>query len=89
MERVYSARLRRWNIRRPGFGCTAAAVSMRVSSATASVFNASASGRRAPGGGIMPVRSLRITFSATGAWSTASATSNATRESPPALPRSL
>ena len=53
-------------VRRPGFGCSAAArvdASSRARSTSAS--SASASGRRAPGGGIMPARSLRIIFSAT------------------------
>ena len=65
--RAYSARFSRWNGRQPGFGLSAAAASIRVSSASTNAGCVAASGRRAPGGGIMPARSLRIIFSATSA----------------------
>src|SRR5476649_184864 len=61
----YSERFSRWNGRQPGFGLSAAAASIFVSSDSRNALVVTASGRRAPGGGIMPVRSLRIIFSAT------------------------
>src|SRR6185295_2642307 len=87
--RAYSARLRRWNGRQPGFGDSAAAVSSVVSSASTNELSVAASGRRAPGGGIMPARSLRIIFSPTSAWLVTFAASNEARESSPACPFSL
>ena len=50
---------------------SAAARSMRVSSAAASAVSARRSGRFAPAGGIIPARSLRIIFSTIGALSAA------------------
>ena len=46
---------------------------------------ASPSGRFAPGGGIMPARSLRIIFSVTSPWLAACAASNDASERPPAF----
>jgi hypothetical protein len=69
---------------------TAAALSMVVSSDSASATaRYMARERRAPGGGIMPARSLRIIFSATSACCGASPTTNDASDSPPDFPRSL
>ena len=85
--RAYSTRLSRWNGRRPGLGVTGAAVSMRVSSAAASASSVCSSGRRAPGGGIMPARSLRIIFSAdVGVLGRGGQRRTTASERPPALP---
>ena len=62
---------------------------MRVSSAAVSASMAASSGFFAPGGGIMPARSLRIIFSMTSGCSWARIASKLANESPPALPRSL
>ena len=85
----YSARVRRWNGRQPGFGLLAANSSIRASSAAASWSICAASGRLAPGGGIIPARSLRIIFSMTSGCSWAFIASKLASDSPPALPRSL
>ena len=87
--RWYSARLRRWNGRHPGFGFSAAAASILFSSVSMNDWTTAASGRLAFGGGIMPVRSLRIIFSATSPCSSIVAASKLARVRPPALPRSL
>ena len=50
---------------------------------------AAASGFFAPGGGIMPARSLRIIFSTIAGFSCAFIASQPASERPPALPRSL
>ena len=61
---AYSARLRRWNVRRPGIGTAAALVDLRSSACGRAPASAAGSGRRAAGGGgICPARSLRIIFS--------------------------
>ena len=88
-RRAYSARFMRWKGRRPGLGFSAATRSMRVSSASASPVSTCGSGRRAPGGGIMPSRSLRITFSPMTALSTTLAASNDASDNVPAFARSL
>ena len=85
----YSERVRRWNGRQPGLGWLAANSSMRDSSAAVSDSTAAASGFFAPGGGIMPARSLRIIFSITAGCSCAFMASKPASESPPAWPRSL
>src|SRR5579871_4180225 len=51
--------------------------------------SAAASGRRAPGGGIMPARSLRIIFSPTSACAGASSIAKLASDRPPAFPFSL
>ena len=89
MACAYSARLRRWKGRLPGSGASAAAASRRRSRVSARFSNAAASGRRGPGGGIMPARSLRTIRSATSACSTASRTSNRSRDRLPRSVRSL
>ena len=60
--RSYSGRLRRWNPRGPGFGVEAA-LSMTFSIVWTSSSSVSPAGRRAPGGGMMSARNLRIIFS--------------------------
>src|SRR3954471_25059357 len=52
IARAYSGRLRRWNVRTPGFGLAVAAVSTLVSSVVVSAAEVAASGRDDPGGGI-------------------------------------
>ena len=87
---AYSARFMRWNDRRPGFRFTTATRSTVVSSAVASAVRvAGSSFRDAVRGGIMPVRSLRMTFSVTSACSAALPASNAASDKSPALARSL
>jgi hypothetical protein len=86
IDAAYSARLSRWNVRRPGFGRVTAAASIRVSSAEASAVTTAGSGRSAPAGGIMPARSLRIIFSATSAVWSARAGSNVSSTRPPFAP---
>src|SRR5437773_6377788 len=85
----YSARLSRWNGRQPGFGLSAAAASIFVSSESTNDLMTAGSGRFAFGGGIMPARSLRIIFSATSGCCSTFAVSKPASVSPPALPRSL
>ena len=82
--RAYSARFRRWNVRRPGFGRGSAAASSCASSDAASA----SSGRLGRAlvrrrGGIMPARSLRIIFSATSARCSAFAGSKSSRTRSP------
>ncbi len=86
---AYSARFRRWNGRHPGFGSRAAARSIVVSSAWTNASTRDASGRRAPAGGIMPSRSLRMIFSVMAGVVAAVAASKEASDRPPALPRSL
>src|SRR5215204_4329717 len=62
---------------------------MRDSNDAAMALITAASGRRAPAGGIMPDRSLRIIFSVSSPLSSSLAASKAANEMPPALPRSL
>ena len=65
--RAYSARFRRWNGREPGIGIDARRRDRCASRAPRPARRAvGRSGRRAPGGGIMPARSLRIIFSVIG-----------------------
>ena len=66
-RRAYSARLSRCSATRPGFGFAAAAWSSERSSHDTKPSTAAWSGRRTPGGGIMPPRSFRTTFSHTSA----------------------
>ncbi len=75
MERAYSARLRRWKVRPPGFGLAAAAASIFVSSVVASASRISAGGLLAPLGGIIPARSLWMIFSASSAFAGSAPTS--------------
>ena len=67
---AYSVRFRRRTRRRPGFGVAAAARSSAVSSDAASASYAASSGRGAPCGGIVRVRSLRTTLSQTSGFDT-------------------
>ena len=87
--RWYSARLSRWKGRDPGSKLPSTAESTRISRSLTSAASAASSGRRAPAGGIIPARNLRIIFSVTSVWLLAFDTSKSTSESPPALPRSL
>ena len=59
----YSARFRRCSAGAPGFGAAAAARSIASSIVAAKRSSVARSGRGAPLGGIMPVRTLRTTFS--------------------------
>jgi hypothetical protein len=83
----YSARLSRWNGREPGFGLSAAWRSIRDSNDDTSAAITAGSGFLAPGGGIMPARSLRIIFSVTSPFSSSLAASKDCSVSP--LTRSL
>ena len=83
MARAYSARLRRWNVpaarvrlRRRG------GVHRRLERARSAPRSVAGSGRREPGGGIMPACSLRIIFSASSACCAALAMSNAASDGP-------
>ena len=58
IARAYSARLSRWNVRAPGFGFAAAAVSIVVSRVVTSASKVAASGRAASGGGMNPALQL-------------------------------
>ena len=87
--REYSGRFRRWNVRTPGFGLIADALSTFVSSAPINAAYVAASGRGDAGGGMNPACSLRMTFSATSAFCAPCITSNAASDRPPALPLSL
>ena len=77
---LYSTRLRRCTVVRPGFGSAAAARSSSSSSQPATVSYVAASGRGRPAGGIMPLRSLATTFSQDAAWAGTSAASSASSE---------
>ena len=85
----YSERLRRWNGRQPGLGLSAAAASIFASSVSTKALVVAVSGRRAPGGGIMPARSLRIIFSVTSGCSLTLAASKPASTSSPAFIFSL
>ena len=76
----YSNRFSRWSGGRPGFGRAAAAASSSASSPETKASRVSGAGRRRPGGGIAPLRSLRTTFSqvsapAATAWTSARSSS--------------
>ena len=74
----------------PGLGLLAANSSIRdLERRRRARRSAPSSGRLAPGGGIMPARSLRIIFSMTSGCSCAFIASKLASERPPALPRSL
>src|SRR5579862_945300 len=89
-DRSYSARLSRWNGRRPGFGCSGARASIFVSSDVTSVVTAAASGRRrTSGGGIIPSRSLWIIFSATSGFCSGCSASKLASVSPAVFALSL
>ena len=88
MERAYSARFSRWNVRRPGLGFAYATASILVSRASTSARSVSALGRRAPGGGIIAVRSFRIIFSAISPFCSGDATSNSANVKFPCCRRS-
>ena len=62
---------------------------MLVSSDAAKALSCVAAGRRAPAGGIRPLRSLRITFSQVSAFSAGLVTSILFNASPPDFRRSL
>ncbi len=86
---LYSARFRRWNGRDPGLGFAAASLSIRDSNDDTIAVITAASGRRAPAGGIMPARSLRMIFSVSAGSCTSFAASKPASDRSPALPRSL
>ena len=89
MEREYSARFRRWKVRRPGFGFASHAASSRDSRTAASVRRLSGVGRRTPTGGIIPARSFRTIRSAITALSEAEVTSKVSSDMPPLTRRGL
>ena len=77
---LYSTRLRRCTVVRPGFGSAAAARSNSSSSQPATVSYVTASGRGRPAGGIMPLRSFATTFSHASACAPTSSASSRSRE---------
>ena len=86
----YSVRLRRRSVSvRPGFGAAAAASSSEVSSQDTSAPLSAAEGWGRVDGGMVPVRSLRMTFSQTSAPSCAFATSTCCNDNPAVSSRSL
>ncbi len=85
----YSAWFRRWKVRLPGIGWSAAAASSSASSASTNANSVSPAGRLAPGGGIIAARSLRTMRSATSALSAAASVSKPCKERFPVTRRSL
>ena len=77
---LYSTRLSRCTVVRPGFGSAVAARSSSSSSQPATASYVAASGRRRPAGGIMPLRSLATTFSQASACAPTSSASSRSRE---------
>ena len=63
MTLAYSVRFRRWSTTPPGFTWPNALRSISFSSQSRSPSYSANAGRRMPGGGITPARSLRTTFS--------------------------
>src|SRR4051812_31630439 len=89
MALTYSERFSLCNAGLPGLGCAAASRSMDVSRKSATAMYVALSGRGAPVGGIAPDRSLRMTFSQTGAFEGTLATSDLSSIRPAVLSRSL
>jgi hypothetical protein len=85
----YSVRLRRWRDGAPGLGAANAARSIVFSTVAANASSVVRSGRGAPLGGIMPVRTLRTTFSQVCASLYAPVTARASSARPPARVRPL
>ena len=85
MAFAYSARFNRWRPVAPGFGVRAATRSSRVSSVEANSSMAAREGLAVLAGGIIPVRSLRTTFSHVSALGPTSAGSRDLRSSCPAF----
>jgi hypothetical protein len=81
--------LRRCNATRPGFGWAAAASSSERSSHDTIASTLAWSGRRTPGGGIMPPRSLRTVFSQMSACSASFARSIVSKVNPAVFARWL
>jgi hypothetical protein len=89
MAFAYSARFRRCSPVAPGLGAASAARSMVSAAAVATPSSAARSGRGAPLGGIMPVRTLRTTFSHVSGSRAASVTRRPSSVRPPACVRAL
>ena len=85
----YSVRFRRWIGLCPGSGEMSACASRRCSSEAANRCSVASSGRGMPTGGIMPPRSLMMTFSHTSEWLAAVAGSSPSSDSPPVRARAL
>jgi hypothetical protein len=85
----YSVRLRRGSTRVPGSGAAAACRSSTDSMWPARRSKVARSGRGAPAGGIMPVRSLRTAFSHSTGFAPARSTLRLASDIPPAFSRSL
>src|ERR1043166_7652376 len=86
----YAWRLRRWTgAGWEGWGEAAASRSIEVSKYVASALTVAASGRWAFGGGMAPVRSLRMTFSQTSACADGAVRSTPASDRPPVFRRSL
>src|ERR1035441_1582402 len=60
---AYSVRFRRCRMNRPGLGLAAAERSIEISSIAIRLAASAFSGRGLPGGGIVPARNFRMTFS--------------------------
>ena len=89
MALAYSARFRRWTSGRPGCGeAKDARSSCDVSEVRSACLSASG-GAGMPGGGIMPARTLRTTFSQMSLWAPTSDRSIFSRTSPPVFARAL
>ena len=86
---AYSARFSRCTSGRPGWGDASAARSSCEVSETSRACLSAAGGAGMPGGGIMPARTLRTTFSHVSPWAPTSDRSIFSRTSPPLLARAL
>ena len=86
---AYSVRFRRWSAGAPGSGCLTATRSSADSIEVVNVARAATLGFGAPSGGIMPVRSLRTTFSHTSACPSTFTGSRPSSARPPLLTRAL
>ena len=86
---AYSVRFSRCSAGAPGLGAAAAARSIVASTVAASPSSVARSGRGALAGGIMPVRTLRTTFSHTCGSCPACATVSPSSARPPVFSRVL
>ena len=89
MALAYSARFSRWTSGRPGWGDARAARSSCDVSEPRSACLSASGGAGMPGGGIMPARTLRTTFSHVSLWAPTSDRSIFSRISPPLFAREL
>lgn len=83
IELAYSVRFKRCNGCLPAFGLAAAAWSTEFSKYETSALRAAALGRGAPGGGIMPTRSMLTAFSTCSAFRSGCARSMLAQEKLP------